>query len=115
MRHIDYGLGVLAASGDWQYLDRIPFDLSTITPAAKDAGACGVRGKERFYEIGLLADSRKRKSFSWRGFLVNYTQQHLNETIEIIKRIDIASIEAVADLLADVKNGPARVLPWRRR
>lgn len=40
---------------------------------------------------------------------MSYTQQHLNEAIEIIGKIDVASIEAMADLLAGVKSDGGRV------
>ncbi len=39
---------------------------------------------------------------------MSYTQQHLNEAIEIIGKIDVASIEAMADLLAGVKRDGGR-------
>ena len=34
---------------------------------------------------------------------MTYAQQHLNESIEIIKKIDVAAVEKMADLLATVK------------
>lgn len=40
---------------------------------------------------------------------MNYSQQHLNEAIEIIKKINVSDIERVAGLLADVKNDGGRV------
>ncbi len=40
---------------------------------------------------------------------MSYAQQHLNEAIEIIRKIDVASIEAMADLLAGVKRDGGRV------
>jgi D-sedoheptulose 7-phosphate isomerase len=40
---------------------------------------------------------------------MNYAEQHLNEAIEIIQKIDIAAIEKMADLLADVKNEGGRI------
>ncbi len=40
---------------------------------------------------------------------MNYSQQHLNEAIEIIKKLDIPSIEAMAELLASVKNSRGRL------
>lgn len=38
-----------------------------------------------------------------------YAQQHLNEMMEIIERIDVAAIEAMANLLAGVKRDDGRV------
>ena len=40
---------------------------------------------------------------------MKYSQQHLNEATEIIKKLDIAAIEAMAELLAGVKNGGGRL------
>jgi D-sedoheptulose 7-phosphate isomerase len=38
-----------------------------------------------------------------------YAQQHLNESIEIIKKIDVVAIEKLADLLAKVKAEGGRI------
>ena len=35
---------------------------------------------------------------------MNYAQQHLNESIEILRKIDALQIEKMADLLAQVKS-----------
>ena len=40
---------------------------------------------------------------------MSYAQQHLNESIEIIKKIDVAAIEKMADLLATVKAEGGRI------
>ena len=40
---------------------------------------------------------------------MTYAQQHLNESMEIIKKIDAASIEKMADLLATVKAEGGRI------
>lgn len=40
---------------------------------------------------------------------MSYTQQHLDESIEIIKKIDVAAIEKIADLLAKVKQDGGRI------
>jgi D-sedoheptulose 7-phosphate isomerase len=40
---------------------------------------------------------------------MQYAQQHLDEAAEIIKRIDVGSIEKVADLLASVKSEGGRI------
>ncbi|OZB49138.1 MAG: sugar isomerase [Polynucleobacter sp. 39-45-136] len=40
---------------------------------------------------------------------MSYAQQHLNESIEIIQKIDVASIEKMADLLATVKKEGGRI------
>ena len=40
---------------------------------------------------------------------MNYAKQHLNESIEIIKKIDVAAIEKMAELLAKVKQEGGRI------
>ena len=40
---------------------------------------------------------------------MNYVQQHLNEAIEIIRKIDLTSIEKMIDILAAVKDGGGRL------
>ena len=40
---------------------------------------------------------------------MSYAQQHLNEAVEIIKKIDAAAIEKMADLLATVKTEGGRI------
>lgn len=40
---------------------------------------------------------------------MSYSQQHLNEAIEIIKLINPSTIESMADLLANVKNEGGRI------
>jgi D-sedoheptulose 7-phosphate isomerase len=40
---------------------------------------------------------------------MSYAQQHLNEAVEIIKKIDVAAIEKMADLLATVKTEGGRI------
>jgi D-sedoheptulose 7-phosphate isomerase len=40
---------------------------------------------------------------------MSYAKQHLNESIEIIQKIDVASIEKMADLLANVKADGGRI------
>jgi len=40
---------------------------------------------------------------------MTYAQQHLNEAIEIIKKIDVNAIESMADILANVKKEEGRI------
>jgi len=40
---------------------------------------------------------------------VNYAKKHINEAIEIMQKLDVASIERVADLLASVKSEAGRI------
>ncbi len=40
---------------------------------------------------------------------MSYAQQHLNESIEIIQKIDVGAIEKMADLLAQVKADGGRI------
>ncbi len=40
---------------------------------------------------------------------MSYAQQHLNEAVEIIGKIDVAAIEKMADILATVKLDGGRI------
>jgi D-sedoheptulose 7-phosphate isomerase len=40
---------------------------------------------------------------------MTYTQRHLDEAVEIIRKIDVEAVERVAELLADVKRGGGRL------
>jgi D-sedoheptulose 7-phosphate isomerase len=40
---------------------------------------------------------------------MSYTEQHLREATEIIQKIDVSAVEAMADLLADVKKSGGRL------
>jgi D-sedoheptulose 7-phosphate isomerase len=40
---------------------------------------------------------------------MTYTEQHLSEAMDILKRIDVSAVEAMADLLAGVKKGRGRL------
>lgn len=40
---------------------------------------------------------------------MSYAQQHLNESIEIIQKMDVAAIEKIADLLSHVKSDGGRI------
>jgi len=40
---------------------------------------------------------------------MNYSEQHLNESIEIIKKIDSSLIEKMTDLLLEIKNNSGRL------
>jgi D-sedoheptulose 7-phosphate isomerase len=40
---------------------------------------------------------------------MSYAQQHLNEALEIIGKIDVAAIEKMADLLAEIKSDGGRI------
>ncbi len=49
---------------------------------------------------------------------MGYAEQHMRESAEIIQKMDLAPIEKMADLLAQVKGrGRADLLPrrWRQR
>lgn len=43
---------------------------------------------------------------------MTYSQQHLNEAIEIIQQIDAAKIEKMAELIAGIKRSEGRLFSW---
>ncbi len=40
---------------------------------------------------------------------MSYAQEHVNETIDILNKIDVGAIEKMADLLADIKQAGGRI------
>lgn len=40
---------------------------------------------------------------------MSYAQQHLDEAVEIISKIDVEAVEKIADLLAETKSGGGRI------
>ena len=40
---------------------------------------------------------------------MSYAQQHVNETIDILNKLDVGAIERMADLLAGIKHGGGRI------
>jgi D-sedoheptulose 7-phosphate isomerase len=40
---------------------------------------------------------------------MSYAQQHLNEAVDILKKMDVDAIEKMADLLADIKQADGRI------
>jgi len=40
---------------------------------------------------------------------MSYAQQHLNEAVDILKKMDVDAIEKIADLLADIKRADGRI------
>src|ERR1700686_1368093 len=52
--------------------------------------------------------SPKRRTFS-RGRVMGYAEQHMRESAEIIRKMDLAPIEKMADLLATVKADGGRI------
>jgi D-sedoheptulose 7-phosphate isomerase len=40
---------------------------------------------------------------------MSYAQQHLNEAVDILNKIDVGAIEKMADLLADIKQADGRI------
>ncbi len=40
---------------------------------------------------------------------MSYAQQHLNEAVDILNKMDVGVIEKMADLLADIKRGGGRI------
>ena len=40
---------------------------------------------------------------------MSYSQQHINEAVEILQKLDVAAIEAMALILADIKQKQGRL------
>jgi NDP-sugar pyrophosphorylase family protein len=111
MVHIDYGLGAISADVLKSEQQTGPFDLADIYHRLSLSGdLAGYEVDKRFYEIGShkgLAETAEY--FKGQDKLISYAEQHLRESIEIIRKIDPAPIEKIADLLAQVKAEGGRI------
>lgn len=111
MSHIDYGLAVMSRQVLEKYSADQSFDLAEVYHSLSlSAQLACYEVHERFYEIGSHSGLKETETyFLTKGKSMTYSQQHLNESIEIIKKIDVASIEKMADLLAKVKSEGGRI------
>jgi len=110
MTYIDYGLSILSASVLEKHTDAVAFDLADIYYRLSIQGElAGHEVFERFYEIGSHQGLAETENFLEMEKKMSYAQQHINESITILQQMDIAAIEKMADLLADVKRGSGRI------
>ena len=111
MHHIDYGLSIVRSEVFALYRENQILDLAEVfaTLSAQNELA-GFVVSERFYEIGSPQGLKETQEFlSARGSTVAYAKQHLEEAVEIIRKIDVNAVERVADLLAAVKRNQGRL------
>ena len=112
MHYIDYGLGLLQSDVLQLYPAGQSFDLSKVYNELSLTGdLAGYEVFERFYEIGShhgIADTQAYLLKKSKGRFMSYAKQHLNEAVEIIEKMDVAEIEKVAELLAQVKTDGGR-------
>lgn len=109
MQYIDYGLGALTKKALEAHREDQPFDLADIyTELSKGRMLAGYEVKDRFYEIGSFIGLQEAEQF-FRGVAVGYAEQHLKEAVEILGKIDVKKVEAMADLLSGVKERGGRL------
>jgi D-sedoheptulose 7-phosphate isomerase len=112
MTHIDYGLSVLTKPVLENYPVGESFDFAEIYSELSLKGQLAVyEVNERFYEIGSIDGLKETKNYFLmkERLRMSYVQQHLDESIEIIKKIDVAAIEKIADILVTIKVESGRI------
>lgn len=110
MHYIDYGIAVLSASIFDARSRGSAFDLADVYHDLSLRGElAGFEVRERFHEIGSPQGLSEAIDFFARGQSMQYAQQHLDEAVEVIRRMDVGAIEKVADLLAGVKRDGGRI------
>jgi D-sedoheptulose 7-phosphate isomerase len=110
MTYIDYGLGILSAQVFRDYAGSDSFDLSKVyNQLSHKSQLYGYEVFERFYEIGSHQGILETEKYLTSREKMSYTQQHLNESIEIIQKMDVSAIEKIADLLYKVKQDGGRI------
>lgn len=112
MTHIDYGLSVLTKPVLENYPVGESFDLAEIYNELSLKGQLAAyEVTERFYEIGSIDGLTETKNYFLmkERLRMSYVKQHLDESIEIIKKIDVATIEKIADILVTIKVEDGRI------
>ncbi|MDF1761459.1 MAG: SIS domain-containing protein [Coxiellaceae bacterium] len=110
MDHIDYGLGIISSSTIVSYPDDVVIDLADVYhQLSEQHQLAGFEVFERFYEIGSPTGLEQTTNYFKVGEDMLYTQQHLNEAVEIINQLDVDAIERMADLLAEIKRKEGRI------
>jgi D-sedoheptulose 7-phosphate isomerase len=110
MRHIDYGLGVLAAD----VLDTLPAagpqDLAALYEQLSMRGdLAAFEVSQRFYEVGSFAGLEQFEKFLREDMPMSYARKHLNEAAQILERIDVAAIERLVSALAALRERGGRL------
>lgn len=111
MRHIDYGLGIFKAEAFAGLAEGVPVDLADLYGdlLARDALA-GHEVFERFYEVGSFPGLRElQRYFKGDAMDTDFTRLYLAEARRIIDELDVAAVEAMARLLADVRERGGRL------
>ena len=120
MNFIDYGLSLLSKKVLFFYKFNKKFDLSKFYNSLSiDKFLHGYIVKKRFYEIGSIIGLDETRKFLKiildnsniiKFFLLekSYTKSHLDETVQIIKKIE-DQIEKIADVLLNTKVQGGRI------
>jgi D-sedoheptulose 7-phosphate isomerase len=111
MDYIDYGLGILSKSVFDKYSNDMVFDLADVYQELSKKGQLeGLEVFDRFYEIGShIGLEQIQKYLKTNQINMNYSVKHLNESVEIIQKLDSSEIEKMADLLVSVKTEGGRI------
>lgn len=111
MTHIDYGLSIVSASAIREFSPVGAFDLGDLYHTLSVAGKIAAyEVHERFFEIGSPQGLSETEDFlTQRSGKMSFSQKHVQEAIEILNRLDVAAIEKMATLLADVKEKNGRL------
>jgi len=100
MQHIDYGLGVFTrATFEGQHTDLA--DLYGDLLRRDRLAAFEVH--ERFYEVGSFDGIAELSRYLWGGpqrLIMSFAEEYINESAEVLRRLDAGAIEKLAQLLA---------------
>jgi len=118
MRHIDYGLGLFDARAFDGVPDDRPTDLAALYGELLARGElAGVEVPDRFFEIGSVAGLEELRSLlaapptptASRGASMSFTTQFLDEVQQVVRALDVESIERAATTLAKVRADGGRL------
>lgn len=115
MHHIDYGLGLFDARAFDGVPDDRPGDLAALYQELLARGElAGFEVPERFHEIGSVAGLEELRALlspapRSRGASMSFTSQFLDEVQQVVRALDVESIERAATTLAKVRQDGGRL------
>ncbi len=115
MKHVDYGLGVLKPEAFDSVPTDQPRDLASLYSQLLVRGELAAyEVPERFYEIGSFEGLKETsellaKTSQLKDNPMNFTEQFLAESAQIIQKLDDSAVEKMVDVIAAARAGGGRL------
>ena len=110
MHHIDYGLSVFRAEVFRDVPLDSPTDLAALFEAlARRRQLAAYEIHQRFYEVGSFSGLAELEAHFAGSIRMTYAEQHLTETIEVVRQLDPALIERMVQELVALRERGGRL------